>query len=283
MHIVDPAEEDFPFAGRTRFESARGDESEIFGRAETVRAAYRTRFRAHGEAVAELARRLGWSCLVHRTDKRPETALIALFMPILQGRTPGALRDRLHEPLRRIEFRRALAPGGAGRRCRSIWWLLRVTPPAPRRVVFPPFRLLLGLEAPQETPARTPWWLLLLRLIAAASSIVALAEPTIGRATKGVAHGPLVLFVDNGWTAAQLWRNRDAAISEALADAANAGRAVAIVPTASVSKPLVSLLDAGEAEREARALEPQAYCPTACARRRPSPMRISQAGRKSSG
>jgi hypothetical protein len=142
-----------------------------------------------------------------------------------------------------------------------IWWLLRVTPPAPKRVTFPPFRLLLGLEAPQETPARTPWWLLLLRLIAAAIVIVAFAEPTIGRATKNIARGPLVLFVDNDWAAAQIWRNRDAAISEALADAANAGRPVAIVPTASVSKPVVSLLDAGEAEREARALEPQSYEP----------------------
>jgi hypothetical protein len=142
-----------------------------------------------------------------------------------------------------------------------IWWLLRVTPPAPKRVIFPPFRLLLGLEAPQETPARTPWWLLLLRLIAAAIVIVAFAEPTIGRAGKNVAHGPLVLFVDNDWAAAEIWRNRDAAISGALADAANAGRPVAIVPTASASKPLVSLLDAGEAERDARALSPQAYEP----------------------
>jgi len=82
VRIVDPAEEDFPFAGRTRFESARGDESEIFGRAETVRDAYQKRFRAHQEAVAELARRLGWTCLIHRTDKRPETALISLFMDL---------------------------------------------------------------------------------------------------------------------------------------------------------------------------------------------------------
>lgn len=79
VRIVDPAEEGFPFTGRTRFESARGDQSEIFGRAETVRDAYRMRFRAHQEAVADLARRLGWTCLVHRTDRRPETALIALY------------------------------------------------------------------------------------------------------------------------------------------------------------------------------------------------------------
>ncbi len=143
----------------------------------------------------------------------------------------------------------------------AIWWLLRVTPPAPRRVVFPPFRLLLGLEAPQETPARTPLWLLLLRLIAAALIIIAFAEPTIGRMGKAAGRGPLVLFVDNDWAAAQHWNDREAALSEALADAASAGRAVAIMPTASASPPLISLLDAGEAEREARALEPQSWQP----------------------
>ncbi len=142
-----------------------------------------------------------------------------------------------------------------------IWWLLRVTPPAPRRVVFPPFRLLLGLSAPQETPSRTPLWLLALRLAAAAIVIVAFAEPTIGRMTKMAGRGPLVLFIDNDWAAAQGWKNRDAAISEALADAASTNRAAAIVPTASASPPFVSLLDAGEAEREARALVPQSWQP----------------------
>ena len=80
LRIIDPAEEDFPYSGRTRFESMHGSESEVFGRAETVRDTYRRRFRAHQEAVAALARRLGWTCLTHRTDKRPETALYALFL-----------------------------------------------------------------------------------------------------------------------------------------------------------------------------------------------------------
>jgi len=79
VRIVDPVEEEFPFSGRTRFESAGGDENEILGRAESVRESYRARFRAHGEAVAALATRLGWSCLTHRTDKSPQTALVALF------------------------------------------------------------------------------------------------------------------------------------------------------------------------------------------------------------
>ena len=82
VHVVDPAEEDFPFAGRTRFESVANTESHIVGRAESIRASYRARFRAHGEAVSAIARRLSWSYLAHRTDKRPEAALIALYADI---------------------------------------------------------------------------------------------------------------------------------------------------------------------------------------------------------
>jgi uncharacterized protein (DUF58 family) len=82
VHIVDPAEEDFPFEGRTRFEALTGHDHEIFGRAESVQGAYSARFKAHSEAVALLARRFGWSYLAHRTDKRPELALIALYTAI---------------------------------------------------------------------------------------------------------------------------------------------------------------------------------------------------------
>jgi uncharacterized protein (DUF58 family) len=79
VHIIDPAEEDFPFEGRTRFESPAGRQSEIFGRVETMQGAYRARFRAHADTLRDLSRRLGWGYLAHRTDKRPEVALVALF------------------------------------------------------------------------------------------------------------------------------------------------------------------------------------------------------------
>src|ERR1700744_593133 len=113
----------------------------------------------------------------------------------------------------------------------AIWFLLRVTPPSPKRVVFPPLRLLLGLNATEETPARTPWWLLLLRMGAAALIIIALAQPTIGEPPKPLGSGPLVLFVDNGWTAAHGWKDREAAINDALAAASQAAQPVAIVPS----------------------------------------------------
>ena len=140
-----------------------------------------------------------------------------------------------------------------------VWWLLRVTPPLPRRVVFPPLRLLLGLQAAEETPARTPWWLLLLRLVAAALVIVALAEPLFGQGPQIGGSGPVVLFVDNGWTAAANWDARQAVIADVLRAAGAQGRAVAIVPTADV--PDVSLLDAGRAARIAQALVPEPWLP----------------------
>ncbi len=141
----------------------------------------------------------------------------------------------------------------------AIWWLLRVTPPLPRRVVFPPLRLLLGLTANEETPARTPWWLLLLRLIAAALVIVALAEPLFGKGPELSGSGPLVLVVDNGWTAAANWGARQAVIADMLRSAAQQGRAVAIVPTADL--PDVSLMDAGKAARVAQGLAPEPWLP----------------------
>ncbi|MHA1109010.1 MAG: BatA domain-containing protein, partial [Alphaproteobacteria bacterium] len=49
-----------------------------------------------------------------------------------------------------------------------LWWLLRITPPSPRVQAFPPLRLLLALRRQEETPARTPPWLILLRMLIAA-------------------------------------------------------------------------------------------------------------------
>ena len=82
VRIIDPAEEDFPYAGRARFEAAGGGDTEIFGRAERVRGAYQARFIAHGEKIAAAAARLGWSATTHRTDHAPQAALIALHAAI---------------------------------------------------------------------------------------------------------------------------------------------------------------------------------------------------------
>ena len=59
----------------------------------------------------------------------------------------------------------------------ALWLLLRLIPPRPRRIDFPPTRLLLQLAPREETPARTPWWLTLLRLLLAGIVIIAAAGP----------------------------------------------------------------------------------------------------------
>ena len=82
IRIIDPAEEDFPYNGRTRFESMKGHDAMLFGRAESVGDAYRARFRAHGEEVAATALKLGWTVTSHRTDHAPLSALIALHASI---------------------------------------------------------------------------------------------------------------------------------------------------------------------------------------------------------
>ena len=69
VHIVDPAEEDFPFDGRTRFEALRARQRDRSAAPKLCSAAYRARFAAHAETVAPLARRLGWTYLAHRTDQ----------------------------------------------------------------------------------------------------------------------------------------------------------------------------------------------------------------------
>jgi len=136
-----------------------------------------------------------------------------------------------------------------------LWWLLRVTPPLPRRTLFPPLRLLRGLEDEEQTPAATPWWLLLLRLLAAALLILALADPLLGRTPKLATTGPLVLVVDNGWTAAREWDARQELMIDLLRSAQ--GRPVAIIPTAG-SVP-IGLLNEGEAARLTKELKPMPW------------------------
>src|SRR6266853_6007732 len=87
-----------------------------------------------------------------------------------------------------------------------LWWLLRLIPPRPRRIDFPPTRLLFAIAPREETPARTPWWLTLLRLALAALMIFAVAgplwNPPLATATKAA---PIALLLDDAWGAAATW------------------------------------------------------------------------------
>ena len=113
-----------------------------------------------------------------------------------------------------------------------LWWLLRVTPPAPRRVRFPALGLLLDLVPREETPAKTPLWLILLRMALAALIILALAHPLLNPTAGLAGKGPLVLAVDNGWSAARHWDERRNALDDLIAAAEREGRNIVLLPTA---------------------------------------------------
>ena len=81
-----------------------------------------------------------------------------------------------------------------------IYWLLRTVPPRPKQVEFPPTRILVGIDNREKTPAKTPWWLLLIRLLAAALVILALAEPVLNPSRENAlsGSGPVAIVIDNG-------------------------------------------------------------------------------------
>ena len=84
----------------------------------------------------------------------------------------------------------------------------------------------------ERTPARTPWWLLLLRLVIAALLILALAGPVLNPAPRLGGSGPLLLVVDNGWAAAKHWDQRIAVARDLLQQAEREGREVLLLETA---------------------------------------------------
>jgi len=113
-----------------------------------------------------------------------------------------------------------------------LYWLLRVTPPQPRAQSFPAIELLRDLPVTEESPARTPWWVLLMRLAAAALLILGLARPVWGPGPEAQRQGPILLVMDDGWASGPDWAPRMAAGLAALDRAAREGRPAALLATA---------------------------------------------------
>jgi hypothetical protein len=140
-----------------------------------------------------------------------------------------------------------------------LWWLLRVMPPRPRRIEFPPTRLLFDIAPKEETPSRTPWWLTALRLTAAALIILAAAGPTWNPlVSAGGGSTPLVILLDDGWSAAASWDIRIKAADELIARADSDRRAVALVPLSEPTRD-ITLMPAGNARVALRQLTPKPY------------------------
>ena len=120
-----------------------------------------------------------------------------------------------------------------------LWRRLRATPPAPAVVFFPPVRLLLDIAETQPPAAVIPPWLLALRLGALALLILACAAPRLERG-ESFGEGPLLLVLDDGWSAAPAWDRRVARAATLAEAAATEGvRLLRLAPSADGTPPQI--------------------------------------------
>ena len=110
-----------------------------------------------------------------------------------------------------------------------LWFLLRAVPPAPIRRRFPGVALLLGLKDDEAETDKTPWWLLLLRMLAVAAAIVAFAGPILNPNERVAGSGPLLVVVDGSWADARDWPRRMERAEALVAEAGAEGRPVAVL------------------------------------------------------
>jgi uncharacterized protein (DUF58 family) len=97
VQIVDPAEETFPYWGRIEFIEPEGGGRITAGRAETWRNDYTARVERHRAAIRAETDRLGWSFVIHRTDRPASELLLALHARI--GAAAGDFAAAARQPV----------------------------------------------------------------------------------------------------------------------------------------------------------------------------------------
>jgi len=143
-----------------------------------------------------------------------------------------------------------------------LWILLRAVPPAPIRRRFPGVALLLGLKDEDAETDKTPWWLLLLRMLAVAAAIVGFAGPILNPEGRQVGTGPVLVVLDGGWAEARDWTARLQRAGQLVEEAGRDGRPVAVVELTNAPEEVVFQTAEAMAGRLAR-LEPAAWAPGA--------------------
>ncbi len=143
-----------------------------------------------------------------------------------------------------------------------LWILLRAVPPAPITRRFPGVALLLGLTDDDSQTDRTPWWLLLLRLLAVAALIAAFAGPVLNPQDRTAGRGPLLVVSDGTWASARDWARRADRIDAALSEAARDGRPTALVNLTNLPPDGVVFQDAQAVSQQLPNLQPNPFAPS---------------------
>ncbi|MEM8664258.1 MAG: DUF4159 domain-containing protein, partial [Pseudomonadota bacterium] len=126
-------------------------------------------------------------------------------------------------------------------------------------ITFAPTRLLMRVMKREETPSRTPWWLMLIRLVLAALVIIALAQPILRpQAPASIGSGPLLVAIDDTFAAASDWTLRRERAERLIDEAEAADRPVVLLPTSDPNAPLTAV-DAAAAREVLRGLDPKPW------------------------
>ena len=142
-----------------------------------------------------------------------------------------------------------------------VWLLLRIMPPAVRRINFPAVRLLFGLNPTQRTSAQTPPWLIVLRLAILIFALLGLSDPVLN-IQPSTNSGTVVVVVDNGWASASTWDERATLLRDTLSNAQRRGQDAVVLATAPLPtgdfKP-ATILSAGDAIASAAQIMPHPW------------------------
>lgn len=142
-----------------------------------------------------------------------------------------------------------------------LWWLLRAVPPAPIRRRFPGVALLLGLQDDDSQTDKTPWWLLLLRMLAVAAAIVGFAGPVLNPQTERAGDGPLLIVMDASWASARDWSDRIDRVDILLEEAGRSARPVAVVPLTDLPAGDLAFQSANAMSARLPSVEPAPFAP----------------------
>lgn len=82
IEVADPAEETFPYSGRTEFRDPETGEKLVAGRAEQLGEDYKRVYAARRAELAAWCKRLGWSYTLNHTDRLASEALVKLHMAL---------------------------------------------------------------------------------------------------------------------------------------------------------------------------------------------------------
>ena len=86
LQLLDPAEEEFPFTGRTIFDSMGSTISHETQSAAALRDRYLARLAERKDRLATLARAVGWQYACHHTGHPAQTALLWVYQALEGGR-----------------------------------------------------------------------------------------------------------------------------------------------------------------------------------------------------